>query len=836
MPFSVRKTHSIEQLAEKAEEYATVIVPDSSLVEPLNERIEGKVSTPMKLGFDGEYRQKLFLKFAEEMSWKQASYFLKNAESCLQSTGKLEGLKEKGLDNSEIENIRELMEKVENPYNSESVDIERPVLVLDEDRFNEIEKRILPEEYDSISSFKDESRELGKFYSFRSAGELAQAVVESAEKIGADDIAVVSPSNSRHRSLIESRLESEGIEFTRSLALSESENLRTYIGLMRAAVSNNPLRVEDIRPVISQLKISVSRRHDPKLLSRLEHADARDLKELLNVLQHMNFGEALEKLDELGAETHKIKAVLDRLGLENREVNRANLSKLEYYIQRFDPSENEENGVLLVTPENGTFIDRDYVVFAGFTTEWNREPDEKPWTDERKQRDVIRDEFELMLQSGTNQRYLVDESEQRLCFNLTQILGVSPTDFEELEAVRTAPSQREGQGGFAKKQTNIETERVEMLSQSRLNSFALSPRVYYFDRLIPSADKKVMKKGRLFHDFAEFYVNYPDFTEEQDYIEFMVEEIKPYLDEIELDEIRTEFEIGTRNIKKYVRREEISSKEIEEYEAESGNKFAKKYGKELRFEVTELEFTDEEMGATGKIDFVKNRAHLIDYKSGRKKTENKIIEASKVDMYEDARFPNFQPIMYLAEHRKINPDERLKFTFFHFLHEIGDHIKGDGDLDETLVTVEYIPKSFQEHIGTDEVFEYLTDGVAKSNDRRKTLEKIGKERYKDFIENTEVPDTHETSEFLESRFFEDFIKLGKERVGDYKYVEKGVKSAVKKLVKIRNANYFKKDLDRFEEFLGEQIEELNRCKENGFPIDGNPDDLPERDLLIEARK
>lgn len=832
MAFSVRKAASIEDIAEAVEGYENVIVPDRSLVEALKDRTGASVSTPLTLEFDGEYRQELFLRLAEQMSWKQASYFLQNAESCLKATAGLDGLVKKGFSSEDIEIIGEVFEEIDNPYTAKP-DITGETLVVDPDRMNQAERENLPESFDSFETVSEEKKELEEFLSFRSAGELAQAVTENVSTAEPENFAIVAPEGSRHRSLIESRLEAEGMEFSRSRGLSESENLRTFIGLLRAAVSSNALRVEDVRPLVSQLEISVSRTDDSKMLSSLEGSDARDLKELLNVLQHMEFGEALEKLGEQGVATGKIGETLESLGLEDQPVNRSNLSSLEYYIRRFDPSDEEDSGVLILSPEQATFVDREHVILAGLTTEWNREPEEKPWIDEREERRKVLHEFELMLQAGENRYFMVDESEERPCFHLTELLDSSPTSFADFPVRHVSPEKTDEGKGFSKKETNIETGEVETLSQSSLNTFAQSPRLYYFDRLVPSRDEKAMKKGRLFHDFAEFYVNYPNFAEDQDCVEFMLEEIQPYVDGIEIDELRTEFRIGVRNIKRYIRREDISSREIEEYDAESGNRFAEHFGKQLRFEVTELEFKDEELGAKGKIDFVKNPVHLVDYKSGRRKTEKKVVEASKIDLYEDARFPNFQPIMYLARHRKLNPDQRLKFTFFHFLHELGDHVKGDGDLDETLVSVEYIPESFQEHIASDEVFKYLTEGVAKSNDRRKTLEKLGRETYIDFIERTEVPDTHDEEELMESKFFEDFLKLGKQEVGDYKYVQKGVKSAVRKLLKLRKSNYFRKDLDRFEDFLDEKIEELNRCKKEGFPIDADPDELPDRDLLIE---
>ncbi|MFB6115553.1 MAG: hypothetical protein ABEK04_04605, partial [Candidatus Nanohalobium sp.] len=77
-----------------------------------------------------------------------------------------------------------------------------------------------------------------------------------------------------------------------------------------------------------------------------------------------------------------------------------------------------------------------------------------------------------------------------------------------------------------------------------------------------------------------------------------------------------------------------------------------------------------------------------------------------------------------------------------------------------------------------------------------------------------------------------FKQYAKKEVGDYKYVRKGVESALKKLVDFHSENYFKDDIDEFEEFLQEKIEQLNEYRGSRFPLDANPDDLPDRDLII----
>jgi len=58
--------------------------------------------------------------------------------------------------------------------------------------------------------------------------------------------------------------------------------------------------------------------------------------------------------------------------------------------------------------------------------------------------------------------------------------------------------------------------------------------------------------------------------------------------------------------------------------------------------------------------------------------------------------------------------------------------------------------------------------------------------------------------------------------------------SLKKLYDFRRRSFFEEDLDRFEEFLQEAIEEYDEYRSDGFPV-GKPnyDRVNHRDLLID---
>jgi hypothetical protein len=239
----------------------------------------------------------------------------------------------------------------------------------------------------------------------------------------------------------------------------------------------------------------------------------------------------------------------------------------------------------------------------------------------------------------------------------------------------------------------------------------------------------------------------------------------------------------------------------------------------------------------GKIDLIKAPDHLLDYKSGRKKSEYKIVKRSAMDPPADT--PNFQAIMYLSYYRTIQPDEPLEFTFFHFLETMDDVIAGDADIEDALTTVSYYPFTFDEYVGSRDAYDELCDHY---NDCTATFEDLGYPAYSDIMDQLAFPDTTEKDELRASTFAEEFTTAVDAATAEGVDAEKGCDQAIRKLNKVRNRTFFREDLDAFEGFVDERLAELNqrRAGEERFPIDGlagepNYRRVDNRDLLLEGQ-
>lgn len=854
----IPKTASIDRIFEQVQDLkneGVVLTTDASLADALNSRLDEPVlgdfaSTPRRIVQrpEMEDRQETFLRLVNEkcLGWKQSAYLLRNVVDCWQNTGEIEKIKDfNGFDSESVDVVIESLKETSTSFGAMekySTDEEfEDTAVVGLHSFNALDRKVLPEDFQEIDFFTDEKHELSSFKIFESAGEIVQSLTENIEKVGAENTAVVVHPESQYQAMIEASFQAEGISFLTQRTISEDDDLRNLVSLLRVGLSTKNVRVKDVRPVLDEMDASISRRKDNRLVS--ETSGLEDIQEFLNVLEFLDFQEVIRKLREMGGgEMGRVEAILQELDLLDREVSKESLSDLEFFLDSFDPALSEtSNGVLFADPTSVSFVDRPVVFFIGMDSGWTRETGDRPWRDREVESAKNLKDFCAMIQSGQQQIFMVQDMEMNKeitpCFHLNELLDIEIESFTDLEHERVRPEGEKGKEGFKRKALELEKKDVEALSQSALNDLALSPRVYYFGRLTSDVEDENLEKGNVFHDYAEFYANYPEFVESLDtekVLEVMMEYMKPYMDEYSLEQLETELLIGVKNISDFIDDQEVEETSFENYDrGEDENIFAEYFDKKIKSGMTELSFMDEELGVKGKIDLVMNETHLVDYKSGRKKSAKDIVEASNVELYEESDWPDFQALMYLTFHRRQVPDERLKFTFLNFLDNISDTIDGKASKNDNKVTIEYIPQCFNEFMSSMEMYEHLLREKGRTSDASKVLKKLGCPDFREFFEPRELEAQFDKDKALDSGLAKDFQAFCEEEIGEYKYVRKGCKQIIEAFVDFRCSNFFREDLDAFEKFVDEKIGELNKYLESGFPLDAKPDELPDRDMILD---
>jgi len=209
--------------------------------------------------------------------------------------------------------------------------------------------------------------------------------------------------------------------------------------------------------------------------------------------------------------------------------------------------------------------------------------------------------------------------------------------------------------------------------------------------------------------------------------------------------------------------------------------------------------------------------HLLDYKTGSKKSEYTIVKRAAIDPPADT--PNFQAIMYLTYYRTVQPDEPLSFTFFHFTETMDAVIAGDADIADTLTTVSYYPLTFDEYVGSRDAYDALVDHY---NDCQATFDALGYPAYSDLIDQLAFPETDEKEALRASTFAEEFTAAVDAATPDSVDAPKGCDQAIRKLNSIRSRTFFREDLDAFQTFVDERLAELNdrRAGAERFPVEG----------------
>ncbi|EHK02377.1 hypothetical protein HRED_01501, partial [Candidatus Haloredivivus sp. G17] len=558
----MKKALTIDELYHQVKDYDTVVTADASLADALNRRLDRPVignfaDTPKRLAAEEDYETKreIFLKLANhtDLSWKQASYGLNKTLEAWKHTGRKEGVLEYE-DNDIFYKTVEFLEDCDTSFHRiEGFSLQGKVAVINFYQFNELDKKILPKEYDKISMLTDKTTEFSNFNIFESGLDIIKSLIENIERVGPENSAVVVRPDSKYQNLLESYLRSEEIDFTFQKGVSESENLRAFLNLLETGESDSRIRIRDARPVAEALGINL--KGEKSYLDSKEGLD--DFKEFLNVVQFLKFREVLERFEEFSGRKHsEIELILEELELLEKEVSEHNINRVKYFLRNYDISvEEQSRGVLLADPEQATVVDRPVVFYIGMSSDWNSKSPENDWIKRDKWEESRIKDFQLLIQNGVKQVYMVEdrkmEEEIKPSFHFDEIIGENISSFTQLPHEFKASKNSKNPQKFDKK--SIEKTEINHLSQSGLNSLAQSPRLFYMSQLISEADDEKLKKGLLFHDFAELYFNNPEIEEKLDKVkEIFIEEMREVSDDISLNQLETELDHGLKNLIKFI--------------------------------------------------------------------------------------------------------------------------------------------------------------------------------------------------------------------------------------------------------------------------------------------
>jgi hypothetical protein len=857
----IRRGKSADQLYEESQGFDLVIVPDAPLADALNRRLDRPhfgpfAITPRRLATRRREEAEDRLAFLEvidqtDLSWKQAAYDVGNILQCWEYQGKLDSILEydayANAATRTVVNTLEAIEITSRELTGFSIDDDQSVAVVGRERLTPLEASILPGDYTDISQFTDDSFEHPPFRIFDSSAAIVDTVLDSISVDNADEFAIVLDQASAYSSLIESGLEAAGIPYYGGPGFIDQPTNRGFLQLLRAAYAGRDMRVKAIRPILSQLGAELSIEHDDKRVIDLDHPAVSELLKLRDRITTGSIGEAIEAYERAtGSTLELLRTELERLGVYTEPVSELLVNRLHFYFQTYEvPIDRDNEGVLLADAKAAAHVGRPVVFYLGLDEGWTHQSPRRPWVDNDAEYVRNIQQFQLLLQNGVEQHFLVQDAAggQPItpCLYFEELLDEDFERFSDLESSSHAGSGRGTGDGFDRTSLNVDPESLSTLSQSSLNSYVNSPRDYFFGRLVDTPDADYFVEGNLFHDFAEFYVSHPEFVgdaELESVIELLLEETAPYHREPERAVKRTTYRAALEAIVSY-----FDANPPEEtpfltpVERRGENDIASYFDRPIESHSTERWFENESLGIKGKIDLVHGPTRLLDHKSGSKKSASEVVKNAALEQLSDT--PNFQALMYLTHYRTVKPNAPLSFTFFHFTEIVDDLVRGDASLDDCLTTVRYQPKTFEAYIEQQSVFDDLQNDA--SNDCEKTFSQVDYDTYREVVAGQAIPSTRDSDELIESPFGQALIDRMRSEVGDYKYVTTGCKQALRQLTRIRSTTFFTEDLDAFEAFVDDRLNELNerRAGCERFPVEGLGGDPNERrldhhDLILEG--
>jgi hypothetical protein len=785
-----------------------------------------------------------------DLNWKEASHAVGNILQCWEYQGTANAVLDyeqfaTTATHTAVDCIGE-MDTTSKRLTEYTIDADTSVAVVGFKQLTELERSILPSDYETVDPFTEESFNYPPFRILDSPAAIVDAVLHTVTPENANDVAVVLDAASQYSSLIESALEAADIPYYGGPGFTDNSSHRAFLQLLRHAHAGRDTRVGDVRPLLVQLGLVVDIEHDEKRLRDLDVPEIEWLLEFSADIEAHTLASALDKFETVtGSSLDAFREELERLGIQDDIVTEQAVDRLEFYLQSYEvPIDRENDGVLLADAKSAAYVGRPVVFYLGLDEDWTHSSPRRPWVDRDQEYERNIRQFQLLLQNGVDQYYLVQDTAGGTpvtpCLYFEEILDEEFERFSDLDSIQHSRAARTTHDGFGKESIDVAAEKVTAFSQSSLNTYVNSPRDYFFSRLLETPDKDYFREGNLFHDFAEFYVTHPDVIRSDDLdeiAEVILDDVDPFLRGVDREVRLTKYRIGLQTVVEFLDANPPADGSFLTPASGWGtNFFAEYYDRPVDAPHTERWFENTDLGLKGKVDLVYGPTHLLDYKSGTKKSATSIVKHSALDPPSDK--PNFQALLYLTQHRTEYLGEELQFTFFHFLETLDDVVTGDGNLDDCLTTVTYHPVAFEEHIASRNVFTELQEDAASNCN--KTFSKAEYEEYRAVLDAHAFPDTQDSDELIDSGFGQALTDRMIDRVGDYKYVTSGCKQALRHLIRIRNRNYFTDDIDAFEGFVQERLEELNarRAGDERFPVAGLTEEpnyryVDNRDCILE---
>jgi len=261
-----------------------------------------------------------------------------------------------------------------------TIDADTSVAVVVGKQLTELERSILPSDYETVDPFTEESFNYPPFRILDSPAAIVDAVLHTVTPENANDVAVVLDAASQYSSLIESALEAADIPYYGGPGFTDNSSHRAFLQLLRHAHAGRDTRVGDVRPLLVQLGLVVDIEHDEKRLRDLDVPEIEWLLEFSADIEAHTLASALDKFETVtGSSLDAFREELERLGIQDDIVTEQAVDRLEFYLQSYEvPIDRENDGVLLADAKSAAYVGRPVVFYLGLDEDWTHSSPRRP--------------------------------------------------------------------------------------------------------------------------------------------------------------------------------------------------------------------------------------------------------------------------------------------------------------------------------------------------------------------------------------------------------------------------------------------------------------------------
>ena len=774
----INKIKPIKQLYKEASIYDLVITNDAPLNTALNREINkpqlGKFAlTCQNIG--SKYSNYLYtsenienfdlvLLICDKLkyNYKQSLYYVQNVMRVWKTLGSHSAAIEY-LSDDEKKVLDVLVTVSTSEMAMEKCDISflkrNKVCSIGESMFNNLDKCVLPSEFESIDVFTDDSLDLKseKLYLFNSQKSIIdktvsmiKSAIEDNKDSNKNEVSGSSPSNisnsvaivldlkSDYLPVLKAKLINNNISINETLNLVDSFRLREYISLLDLAFNRHNLKVSDVYASSDLFGFDINEKYYNYNFNDICKRDEKCSKfnSFLDELLNGTFGDLFDKFSERSSDTSfssfsevslpvELMELLYKINLFDKKLSVDDLIDLKFCIENFDITLSQErSGVLLVDCKNSSFINREFIFYIGIDSNWTKSVLKKDFIDYDEEFTRNKNNFVILIQQGEQRFFFTTEhtaGEKTLPpFYFNSLLDCDVSSFDDVFSVYdvNSPIEKNDVLNFGIEvldESVLEKEKVlkHNLSNSKISAYSQCPKKIAYSKLDTGCDMEHFTKGNLIHEFAEFYVCYGEFVKSNKIdvmVDLIIDEMKFITNKYELDVLRTEVKFCLISLMEFIDnlkldtnvdflKSEGSSSKFEK------NTFSKAFDKKINLNNVEYRFSDNDIKINGFIDLVVNSSEIVDYKTGKLKGVKDIIERSNFNEFET--YADFQAYCYFSILRK-HSSGNLVFKYFHPLVNVYNSLT-DKDCEVDSLKVNYIDMDFIDYFYSDSFFTFVSE-------------------------------------------------------------------------------------------------------------------------------